>query len=668
MFDGIPLDGRAEAIVIGVLLPTLWWLDRSILSRVGARALVVGLLALKIGGSWLAQGGLCARFSTVAPLEGAILTMPIDEPRGVLRSWDVRADWRADAPACTAILDRPYRSAAEFPAWFVNILDQLRPGRRDITMAVTGSITVPAEGRFTLLTGQDMRVRGRIGNAAVEADDGRGVSVPLSAGTHPISLAAQLTGDRWRFVPEWNGESAWTAALLTVGPPSPGASATRRIVATVTTIIVVWLLAWWVWIAATRVNPGAVASAWTIGAVLVLIGMGVSGRFERAAGLVLIGSAWIPVAAAKRDLRSAFVMIGLPWLAYFVARSVPLIGHLSVYSWDDWLAYQVAGSRIYMHGFWLEGGSRTFDYQALYRWLSGALHIVFGDSSVGETYLDAAFLLLGALLAFSLVRPIGDFRAALLACVGTLATFTLGTPWYFVGRGLSEIAAAGLAFGTAMLLMQVRLNRTAAAAAAGVPAVLTFYARQNHLLFVVSLAALLLPLSASTQPGSFTKAVRAVRPGAVVTYLIVLTSGIALFAARTWWYTGIFSLLYGTSLKNNDTGLRVSTLLLRAPWQKVAHSLGALVWMNEPPHADPRSILVAVGTVMAVAALCQVPRLREMPGALVAVVIGATLSSFLAHTHGYPGRMSIHLIPFAVTATVIGAIKIARPHQQPALA
>ena len=49
---------------------------------------------------------------------------------------------------------------------------------------------------------------------------------------------------------------------------------------------------------------------------------------------------------------------------------------------------------------WLEGGSKMFDYQALYRWISGALHLVFGDSSVGETYVDASCLLAGSLLAF----------------------------------------------------------------------------------------------------------------------------------------------------------------------------------------------------------------------------------------------------------------------------
>jgi hypothetical protein len=185
MFDGIPLDGRAEAVIVGVVFPMLWWLDRSILRRPAARALILALLALKIGGSGLVQEGLCARFSTAAPLEGTVLTMPIDEPAGVLRSWDVRADWRADRPECTTIFDRPYRSAAEFPAWFVNFLDQLRPGHRDISLVVSGAITVPDAGTLTLRTGEDMRVRGRVGGADVAADGGRDIEIPLAPGRTP---------------------------------------------------------------------------------------------------------------------------------------------------------------------------------------------------------------------------------------------------------------------------------------------------------------------------------------------------------------------------------------------------------------------------------------------------------------------------------------------------
>jgi hypothetical protein len=658
-FDGIPLDGAAEAIVVGVVFPALWWLDRAILERTAARALIAALLALKIGGSFLGQEGLCARFSTAAPLEGAILTMPVDEPRGVLRSWDVRADWRAGDPACTAIFDRPYATAAEFPAWFLNILDQLRPGGRDLSMVVTGAITVPDEGAFTVRTGEDMQVRGRIGAADVAADAGRDIRVQLAPGTHSIALDAHLTGDRWRFMPEWNGTPAWRSVLLTVSTPGTGARAAGRSFAAVTTIVVASLLGWWMLIAAGRVNPGAAALAWTAAAVALVIGVAITGRFERAVGLLLAGCVWIPIATAKRNLRSAFVMVGVPWLAYFVTRALPLVGHVSAYSWDDWLAYQIAGARIYMHGFWLEGGSSTFDYQPLYRWISGALHLVFGDSSVGETYLDASCLLAGSLLAFSLVRPVGGFRAALLATTGTLATFTLGTPWYFVGRGLSETVAAGFAFAAALFLMRAKLGRLRVAAAAGFLAVLMFYTRLNHLPFAVSLLALLLPLSTSTRLSALAHGVRRVRLASAAAYAAVLAAGVALFAARTWWYTGVFSLLYGTSLKNNDTGLRVSTIASFEPWKKVAHSLSALMWMNEPPRPDPRALLVAGGAVVAIAALSQVPRMREVPAAIVAVVVGSTLSSFLAHAHGYPGRMSIHLIPFAVSAAAVAATRLA---------
>jgi hypothetical protein len=626
--------------------------------------LILALLALKAGGSFLGQEGLCARFSTVAPLQGAILTMPIDEPRGVLRSWDVRADWRADDPACTAILDRPYRSAAEFPAWFVNILDQLRPGRRDISLTVSGAITVPNEGTFTLRTGEDMRVRGRIGAADVEADAGRDIRVPLAAGTHAIALGASLTGERWRLVPEWNGTSAWRNTRLTLSTSSAAAGAAGRVVAALTTAVVLLILGWWLWSAVARVNPGAEALAWTATASAVLIAAAITGRFERAIGLLLVAGAWIPVATARRNIRSAFVIVGVPWLAYYVTRAIPLVGHVSVYSWDDWLAYQIAGGRIFMHGFWLEGGSRTFDYQALYRWISGGLHVVFGDSSVGETLFDASCLLAGSLLAFTLVRPVGGFRAALLACTGTLATFTLGTPWYFVGRGLSEIAAAGFAFAAAFFLMRARLGRLGFAAGAGLFAVLAFYTRQNHVLFAVSLVALLLPLSTPARLSALGRGVRQVRLASAATYSAVFAAGLALFAGRTWWYTGVFSLLYGTSLKNNDTGLRLSTVLSIDPWQKVAHSLSALVWMNEPPRPDPRALLVAGGVLVAIAALCQLPRLRDVPAAIVIVVVGSSLSSFLAHTHGYPGRMSIHLIPFAVSALVIAGRTIVRPNRE----
>ena len=36
-FDGLPLDGRAEAVVIGVVFPALWWAHRRFLEQTAVR-------------------------------------------------------------------------------------------------------------------------------------------------------------------------------------------------------------------------------------------------------------------------------------------------------------------------------------------------------------------------------------------------------------------------------------------------------------------------------------------------------------------------------------------------------------------------------------------------------------------------------------------------------
>ena len=68
-----------------------------------------------------------------------------------------------------------------------------------------------------------------------------------------------------------------------------------------------------------------------------------------------------------------------------------------------------------MQGYWLEGGSTTFYFQPFYRWITGLLHAVFGDSSVGEVFWDGACLLAGALLSFRLTRAYAGFRWGLVA-------------------------------------------------------------------------------------------------------------------------------------------------------------------------------------------------------------------------------------------------------------
>jgi len=94
MFRGAPLDGRAAAVLLGLAIPALCWIHRRYLDHTLTRALIVALLAFKIAdASMLTQQGLCAKFSTAAPYATTVLTIPIEEPAGALRSWDARADW-----------------------------------------------------------------------------------------------------------------------------------------------------------------------------------------------------------------------------------------------------------------------------------------------------------------------------------------------------------------------------------------------------------------------------------------------------------------------------------------------------------------------------------------------------------------------------------------------
>ena len=665
IFDGLPLNGAAEAIGFGVVVPTLWLIAPRFLDQALTRLGIVTLLAVKVAGSLLLpQEGFCARFQTTAPFHNRVLTIPIDEPRGVLRSWDVRADWRADVPGCTAVVDRPYANWSAFPVWFLNFTDFLDlPDRvgvrtpesaRRLTVDVRGVITVPESGEFRVELGRDMTASGRIDSTDVSSAGGQDLRVPLAAGSRDVVLHFDLSADQWRFVPLWNGRDVFQAASVTTTRPGTidriAASCCRF---AIVSIVVALLLGWSVSVI-THYASEPTLLGWTVVASAALIWCAMTAWGERGAGLLLLGAVAVPLGRSQRNWRGAMMLVGIPWLAFFVVRALSQVGHVSMYSVDDWLAYQVAGYRIFMNGFWLEGGNRVFDYQPLYRWMTGLLHLVFGDSSVGEVYWDAASLLAGALVAFTIVGRVAGFRWALGAAAATLATFSTGTIWYFVGRGLSEIAAAGFAFSAALTILHAG-KRWPLVATAGILAVLTFYARLNHLLFAASLAILWVPLDV---PAAWPRMVRALRTldfRPATLYLATLGVGVGLFALRTWWYTGFFSVLYGTSLKNNDTGLRLSTIASLDVWKRIAHSLSSLVWMNEPPSPDIRALLVVFGVILSVLALLQVPRLSGLPVSIAVVTVGAALSSFVAHTHAYPGRMSIHLVPLAVAMTVVAA-------------
>jgi hypothetical protein len=345
-----------------------------------------------------------------------------------------------------------------------------------------------------------------------------------------------------------------------------------------------------------------------------------------------------------RTARGAWLLVAVPWLAMLSAIAFRSIGGFRLYLLgDDSLTYQRFAYRIFMEGYWLEGGQRTFWNQPLYRWLCGTLHVLFGDSSTGELLLDGFAVLVGAIFAFHVARRFAGFRGAVAAAVAVVVTVMLGPNWYMLGRGLSALS-----------LMKARDGSSRHAILAGAFATLAFYTRLNHLPLILALAALLLP--ASVPAGAlFTWQPWRELPWRIAgTYVLVVAVGVVAFAARTWYYTGLIDPFAGTTRVHNATGLGLSlgSWWSASAWRNALESVLMIVSVQDPPRFDIRSVLVVAGFGASLLALLRVPIARRLPLGVAIMSVAAVAGGLVARGVAYPGRFSVHLIPVAVAITV----------------
>ena len=251
-----------------------------------------------------------------------------------------------------------------------------------MTLQARGSILLRDAGTLIIDAGPDAGVTGRVD--AGEVTDG----IELGSGAHAVDIAMRYGNGAWRFAPTIDGAPLWRGALVTVTPATPIDRFLAPWAWLVSPLLVIALVTAMLRQTLIRFRPEWPVLIWigASAAAALAVAWWPDSRVPRAAGLVGLGALALPLAARLRNLRGAFLLVGVPWLAFAAAWSLPQVGRFSVYSPDDWLTYQVAGYRIFMHGYWLEGGNAVFDFQPLYRWMTGALHLVFGDSSVGEVY------------------------------------------------------------------------------------------------------------------------------------------------------------------------------------------------------------------------------------------------------------------------------------------
>ena len=654
--DGIPLDRTLEAILVGGVFPTLCVLHRDFVRTRFARACILALLAWKaLGAAAFVQDGWCLRFEPARPYWIGAGKAP--------HAWDLRADWRDDEPACSAIVARPYGDLAEFPAWFFNLpppseswpQPEDRPPAATTAIHIAGFATAPTDGVLRVEVGPDVRAATSIDGRIVEGD------APVAAGVHRVAVDGVLTGDRWALAPLWNGRDLWSSPVIaTVRRPPPFAIRAHAAMRWVAPLLAVALLAGWTASAIAQVTSAAVL-AWTTACSIAIAWLLTYGHHAAARWAIacLAAGAAVPVPRGFRNMRGALLMIGVPWIVFVLVISAPATGRWFLYGvgHDMWM-YQRFAYRIVMQGYWLEGGTPTFWFQPLYRWITGVLHVVFGDSSVGEWWWDGACLLAGAMFAFQIARRFAGFRWGIGAAAATLGVFVLGTAWNLIGVGLSDISAAGFLSMAALAAMASR-RRTAYASAAGALASLAFYTRLNHVLLAFAVAVFALPIrvgvGALPRPSVWRRRV-AWRAAAIL--VSIVGAGILLFAWRTWHYTGVFSVFYGTQralLSNWQPGAPIAASLGRT-----LESVLMVLTVNDPPRFDIFALPVLAGAGAALLAVLGVPVFRELPAAAVLYFLASMAGAIVVRGSAYPGRFSLHVMPITCALAVCAAAALAR--------
>jgi hypothetical protein len=644
-FDGAPLDSLSEALAAGLIAPALVWLHPSFLRKTAVRALVAAIVAIKLAAAVsLQQDGWCITFDPPRPM--------VRDSTGKPHSWDIRADWLADDPACSAVMTDSYNDSSEMPVWFFNlpppddavVRTGFHPGEIPIRVGGAGYLTVGQSGTFELLTTEAMQATVRIDNTRVEAAGPAHHRAELQRGSHFIQFEGTMLGKYWRIVPAWNGTSMGSAAfpVATLRPPSRIDRLLRPAANWLLSVLVIGLVAAWSWSAVSRVSARELltwSGAASLAIVIVTIYLPQQGAWYTAATVLL--PLLMPVRRRFMNARGLFFLIIVPWLAYVGAANAHQVGRWTLYGiGNDNFLFQRFSYRIFMQHYWLEGGQTTFWNQPLFRWIAGLLHMIFGDSSVGQAYWDAAAVAIMTVFAYRVVSPLKGFTWGLAAAIIPLAMFLLGPALEFVGFGLSEISSAGFIYLAALFVMRQRGARDLVVA--GMLVVLGFYTRLNNLPMAVAVAAFAVPVALPA--GSWWRLrewLPLVQWRAVIAIAVSLAIGGVLFAWRTWYYTGVFGLFHGTQrefLAVWKPGMTVSDAI-----PAMASSVTMVLTGQDPPrlawHAAP---LVAAG-VVSVAALAGIRGFRNAPLPAVALFLAGLSGALITRGWGHEGRFSVHL-------------------------
>jgi hypothetical protein len=656
LLDGAPFDNAADALILGLLLPLMLWLTPEAFRTRRAYVVIVLLLGWKaFGSAALIQDGLCTRVEPSRPY--------VIDGTGAPKSWDARADWRAADPRCTAITTGAYLADEEFPVWFFNLPSATigeppsaedLPPRAVTRLTMRGTILARTPGVLQVQTSSSVAAGLNVDGQAASID-----GVQLAAGAHDVVINATLTDSGWRLAPHWNEADLFAALPVTISPPSALDRAVRPWARWIPVALLGILVLMGVSSAWQRISDWRIASWVGLSiAAGAAVGAWMPPRRWHYAMLALVAAARLPMSERLRNVRGAFVLLAPFWLALHVVDTYYDLGFNRMQllaPGNDWWQFQRFAYRIYMQGYWLEGGEVTFWFQPLYRWIAGALHMLFGQSQTGENYWDAVAILVIALFSFEVVRQLRGFRWGIVAGALALTTYLSGPGHVFIGRGLSEISSAGFIYLSALCVIAAREPRSLRLLlAAGVFGVLGVWTRLNNLPMALAAAIFAWPLDAPAstiwKPREWTGNLW--RPAAVAVPA-ALAIGMGLFALRTWHYTGEFSVFFGT--QGGARAVWQPGMSLGDAASAAFSSVMMVATTTDPPRFHNGAVPILAGAALSAMAFVGVPLVRRLPLALVVFTIAGFASALLARGSAYSGRFSVHVVG-ATVAVLISAI------------
>ena len=645
MLDGAPLDTVLECVLLGLVVPALIWLHPSFLRTFIVRSAVAAILLIKIGAPFVVQQqGWCLTIVPPKPM--------VRESRGKPHAWDVRADWLAADPACSAVMTRSYRDSSEIPAWFFNlpppddavVRDGYHPGQIPVALGGSGFITVGNDGVFALSTAAPMNVALRIDDIPIDPSGPGRHERRLTAGTHFVEFKGTMLGKEWRVVPTWNDVALGSMRfpLTTLKPPSQADRLLRLPAEWAMFVVIAALIVGWLISFVRHVSDPSLL-IWSISTALAVSVATFYTPSQAAwyAAATIILALMVPTRRRLRNSHGVFLLILVPWLAFIAAFNAHQAGRWTLYGiGNDNFLFQRFSYRIFMQHHWLEGGQITFWNQPLYRWIAGMLHMLFGDSSLGQVYWDAAGVAFIATFAYRVVSPLSGFTWGLVSAILPLVMFLLGPALEFVGFGLSEISSASLIYLAAFFAMR---NRGAAdCVIAGVLVTLAFYTRLNNLPMAIAVAAFALPLTvpiaAMWRPGVWLPQVRWRVVFGVCGALVI---GAALFAWRTWYYTGVFGVFHGT--QREFLAVWKAGMSVQQAVPAMASSVMMVLTAQDPPRLAWHAVPLLGAAIISAAGLLYVPGFRNAPLPLVALFVAAASGALVTRGWGHEGRFSIHL-------------------------